>query len=75
MWREALAAQENRQPLLREKSCRAAEQRMEEQESAVGSGICCRIRDGERLRKQWGCLVDINSPSLNVGWKLEEEHY
>lgn len=71
MWRKTLAAQENRQPLLREKSCRAAKQRMKEYESSVRS--VCGHQEWRKAKKTVEDLIDINSPPLNVGWKLEEQ--
>jgi len=71
MWRKALAAQENGQPLLREKRCRAAKQRMKECESAVKS--VCEHQEWRKAKKTVEDLIDINSLSLNVGWKLEEK--
>ena len=71
VWRKALAAQENGQPLLREKSGRAAKQRMNVYESAVRS--VHGHQEWRKAKKTVEDLIDINSPSLNVGWKLEEQ--
>lgn len=71
VWRKALAAQENGQPLLRGKSCRAAKQSMKECESAVRS--MQGHQEQRKAEKGVEDLTDINSPSLNGGWKLEEE--
>ena len=66
-----MATQENRQPLWREKSCRAAKQSMKEYESTVRSVHGHQAwRKAEKIAED---LIDINSQSLKVDWKLEEQ--
>lgn len=52
MWRKALAAEDNRQPLLRGKTCRAAKGRLKEHESGVTS-VCAHQEYKKWLREQW----------------------